>query len=104
MRITKILFLAITLVFATMAFGSDKPSVGVAEFTNETSACWWYSDAGRDLAGMLTKQLASTGKIKVVEREELCKVLEEHDVAQAGRISKKIGAKIGKLTGAQHLI
>ena len=64
MRITKILFLAITLVFTTMAFGSDKPSVGVAEFTNETSASWWYSDAGRDLAGMLTNELASTGKFK----------------------------------------
>src|SRR6266480_2098814 len=104
MRITKILFLAITLVFTTMAFGADKPSVGVAEFTNETSASWWYSDAGRDLAGMLTNELASTGKFKVVEREKLGKVLEEQDLAQAGRISKKTGAKIGKLTGAQYLV
>src|SRR5207244_6437595 len=94
----------ITLVFATMAFGSDKPSVGVAEFTNETSASWWYSDAGRDLAGMLTNELSSTGKFKVVERAKLGKVLEEQDLAAAGRISKKTGAKIGKLTGAQYLV
>jgi len=104
MRTAKILFLAATLVFTTMAFGSDKPSVGVAEFTNETSASWWYSDAGRDLAGMLTNELASTGKFKVVEREKLGKVLEEQDLAAAGRISKKTGAKIGKLTGAQYLV
>lgn len=104
MRIAKILFLAITLVCTTMAFGSDRPSVGVAEFTNETSASWWYSDAGRDLAGMLTNELASTGKFKVVEREKLGKVLEEQDLAAAGRISKKTGAKIGKLTGAQYLV
>src|SRR5438874_636706 len=104
MRTAKILFLAATLICTTVAFGSDKPSVGVAEFTNETSASWWYSDAGRDLAGMLTNELASTGKFKVVEREKLGKVLEEQDLAAAGRISKKTGAKIGKLTGAQYLV
>ena len=87
-----------------MAFGSDKPSLGVAEFTNETSASWWYSDAGRDLAGMLTNELSSAGKFKIVERAKLGKVLEEQDLAQAGRISKKTGAKIGKLTGAQYLV
>ena len=104
MRTAKIFFVVTTLVFATMAFAGDKPSVGVAEFTNETSASWWYSDAGRDLAGMLTNELASTGKFKVVEREKLGKVLEEQDLAAAGRISKKAGAKIGKLTGAQYLV
>src|SRR5436190_4851708 len=104
MRTAKILFLAVTLICTAMAFGSDKPSVGVAEFTNETSASWWYSDAGRDLAGMLTNELASSGKFKMVEREKLGKVLEEQDLAAAGRISKKTGAKIGKLTGAQYLV
>jgi curli biogenesis system outer membrane secretion channel CsgG len=104
MRTVKILFLVITVVCATMAYADDKPSVGVAEFTNDTSASWWYSDVGRDLASMLTNELSSTGKFKVVERAKLGKVLEEQDLAQAGRVSKKTGAKIGKLTGAQYLV
>src|SRR5438477_342681 len=104
MRIVKVAFLAATMMVATMAFGSDKPSVGVAEFTNETSASWWYSDAGRDLAGMLTNELASSGKFKIVERAKLSKVLEEQDLAAAGRVNKKTGAKVGKLTGAQYLV
>lgn len=104
MRTTKMLFIAATLVCATMAFGSDKPSVGVAEFTNDTHASWWYSDVGRDLASMLTNELASTEKFKIVERAKLGKVLEEQDLVEAGRISKKTGAKIGKLTGAQYLV
>jgi curli biogenesis system outer membrane secretion channel CsgG len=87
-----------------MAFGSDKPSVGVAEFTNETRASWWYTGVGSDLAGMLTNELASTEKFKIVERAKLGKVLEEQDLAEAGRVSKKTGAKIGKLTGAQYLV
>ena len=104
MRTARIVFIAATLICATMAFGSDKPSVGVAEFTNDTSASWWYSDVGRDLASMLTNELASTEKFKIVERAKLGKVLEEQDLAEAGRVSKKTGAKIGKLTGAQYLV
>jgi len=104
MRTVKIIFIAATLICATMAFGSDKPSIGVAEFTNDTHASWWYSDVGRDLASMLTNELASTEKFKIVERAKLGKVLEEQDLAEAGRVSKKTGAKIGKLTGAQYLV
>jgi curli biogenesis system outer membrane secretion channel CsgG len=97
-------FIAAMLICATMAFGSDKPSLGVAEFTNDTHASWWYSDVGRDLASMLTNELAATEKFKMVERAKLGKVLEEQDLAEAGRVSKKTGAKIGKLTGAQYLV
>jgi curli biogenesis system outer membrane secretion channel CsgG len=53
---------------------------------------------------MLTNELASTGKFKIVERAKLGKVLEEQDLAEAGRVNKKTGAKIGKLTGAQYLV
>lgn len=104
MRTARIVFIAATLICATMAFGSDKPSIGVAEFTNDTTASWWYSDVGRDLASMLTNELASTENFKIVERAKLGKVLEEQDLAEAGRVSKKTGAKIGKLTGAQYLV
>jgi len=104
MRKVKVFVLAATLVFSTMAFASDKPSLGVAEFTNDTNASWWYSDVGRDLASMLTNELAATEKFKMVERAKLGKVLEEQDLAESGRVNKKTGAKIGKLTGAQYLV
>lgn len=95
---------AISLFVVGAAFAADKPSVGVAEFKNETHASWWYSDVGRDLAGMLTNELASTGKFRVVERSKLAPVLDEQDLANSGRVSKSTGAKIGKLTGAQYLV
>ena len=59
---------------------------------------------GRDLADMLTNELAGTGKFKMVEREKLAAVLDEQDLADSGRVSKKTGAKIGKLTGAKYLV
>jgi curli biogenesis system outer membrane secretion channel CsgG len=97
-------FVAILATFIASAAFAAKPSLGVAEFTNDTTASWWYSDVGRDLSGMLTNELAGMNKFKVVERSKLEKVLDEQDLADSGRISKSTGAKIGKLTGAQYLV
>lgn len=96
-------FAAVVLV-AGVAYAADRPTVGVSEFRNETSAGWWYGGVGSDLAGMLTNELASTGKFRVVEREKLGKVLDEQDLAASGRMSPATGAKMGKLTGARYLV
>jgi curli biogenesis system outer membrane secretion channel CsgG len=90
--------------FATIAQASDRPTMGVADFRNDTSAGWWYGGAGRDLSGMLTNELASTEKFRMVERSKLAPVLEEQDLAESGRVAKGTAAKIGKLTGARYLV
>lgn len=104
MRISALRISVVVMFIAAAAFAADRPSIGVSEFKNETHASWWYSDVGRDLAGMLTNELASTGKFRIVERAKLGPVLDEQDLAASGRMSKKTGAKIGKLTGAQYLV
>ena len=97
-------FVLVCMFVATGLFASDKPSVGVAEFKNETHASWWSSDVGSDLAGMVTNELASAGKFRVVERSKLSHVLDEQDLASSGRIERSTAAKTGKLTGARYLI
>lgn len=104
MRPFLIFALSIALLLPVAASAADRPSIGVSEFRNETSAGWWYSDVGKDLAGMLTNELASTNKFRMVERSKLGPVLDEQDLAQSGRISKSTGAKVGKLTGARYLV
>ena len=99
----KSLFAFLLIFIAGTAFG-QKPVLAVNEFKNETSAGWWYGGAGRDLADMLTNELAGTGNFKLVEREKLSAVLDEQDLADSGRVNKKTGAKIGKLTGAQYIV
>ena len=101
---TLVRVVAVVLLVGGVAYAGEKPAIGVSEFRNETSAGWWYGGVGNDLAGMLTNELASTGKFRVVEREKLGKVLEEQDLAQSGRISPSTGAKIGKVTGARYLV
>lgn len=97
-----IMVVAVSLL-AVSAF-ADKPSIGVIDFTNDTSAGWWYGGAGRDLSGMLTNELASMEKFKVVERNKLDKVLDEQDLASSGRVNKNTAAQAGKLTGAKYLV
>jgi curli biogenesis system outer membrane secretion channel CsgG len=89
---------------SAFAAGDGKPSIGVAEFKNETAAAWWGGGVGWDLSSMLSNELSSTGDFRVVERQKLQNVLEEQNLAASGRVSASTGAKIGKLTGAQYLI
>ena len=86
------------------AASSKKPVMAVIKFNNHTSAGWWYAGVGDDLADMLTNELASMDKFKMVERKELGAVLGEQDLALDGRIAKGTAAKAGKVTGAQYLV
>jgi curli biogenesis system outer membrane secretion channel CsgG len=101
---TRLAFGLLLLFIAGIASAANKPVMAVAEFRNDTSAAWWYGGVGSDLAGMLTNELAGTGKFKMVERDKLDAILDEQDLADSGRVSKKTGAKIGKMTGAQYLV
>ena len=100
----KSLMLMAVLLCAGAVYAAEKPSIGVADFKNDTSAAWWYGGAGHDLAGMLSNELSATEKFRMVERAKLGAVLEEQDLAASGRVAKGSAAKIGKLTGAKYLV
>lgn len=60
-----------------------QPVMGVAEFQNSSGAAWWRGGMGWDLAGMVTNELAATGKFRMVERSKLEHVLKEQDLGPA---------------------
>lgn len=91
-------------VTAGAAFAAKKPVMAVDEFKNQTRASWWRTGVGSELAGMLTNEMASTNKFKMVERKKLGSVLKEQDLGASGRVRKGTAAKIGKLTGAEYLV
>lgn len=103
-NIKVVLGLALALIFSATAWAKDKPTIGVVEFENQTSAGWWRGGVGWELAGMLTNELAATKAFRVVERDKLQSVMAEQNLAASGRVSTATGAKIGKLTGAQYLV
>lgn len=83
---------------------AEKPSMAVLDFRNTTGAYWWGNNVGRDLGGMLTNELASGKKFRMIEREKLSSVLGEQDLAASGRVSGGQAAKMGKMVGAQYLV
>ena len=99
-----IIFLSALVLTASQSLAGKKPTMGVDEFKNDTSAGWWHSGVGRELAGMLTNELGTTGKFKMVERKKLSSVLREQDLGASGRVRKGTAAKIGRLTGAKYLV
>jgi len=101
--------LALSVFACLFAIGAQAapagpPRMAVFDFTNSTSAAWWYGGVGRDLADMLTNELASTEKFKMIERKQLGAVMGEQDLALAGAVKKDTAAKAGKLTGAQYIV
>jgi len=82
----------------------SKPVMAVFDFSNTSGAAWWYGGVGGDLADMLTNELASTEKFKMVERKQLGAVLGEQDLGLAGAVKKSSAAKAGKMTGAKYLV
>lgn len=90
--------------FSSISVAAEKSSMAVLDFRNTTYAYWWRSGVGRDLAGMLTNELASSRKFRMVERQKLNAVLSEQNLAASGRVSASTGAKIGQMVGAKYLV
>ena len=94
----------LTIALTSVAAFAADPAIGVAEFRNDSGAAWWYGGVGDDLAGMLSNELSSTGKFRVVERNKLQGVIDEQDLSESGRVNKATRVKSGKLTGAKYLV
>ena len=108
--ITTIALIVSSLVSGAVLAKSEKISIGVAEFKNETAgqggyAYWWTSPAiGWELSGMLSNELAATRAFSVVERNQLDAVLYEQDLGASGRIAQDTAAPIGELQGAEYIV
>ncbi|MDH3402987.1 MAG: CsgG/HfaB family protein [Acidobacteriota bacterium] len=93
---------AMAVPVATQAAG---PVMAVNDFENNvTGVYWWSGGVGRDLAGMLTNELAATGAFQMVERARLDAILDEQDLGASGRVDPATAAKIGQMVGAQYLV
>src|SRR5438874_1185003 len=58
----------------------------------------------KGIAGMLISELAANPAARVVEREEIEKLLGEQSLGASGKVTPETAAKIGKLVGARYVI
>jgi len=82
---------------------SQRPVAAVLDFEFKASATA-YSDTAAGLAESVTASLASTGRVKLVERSHLKAVLAEGALGMTGAIDPATAAKMGQLTGAEYLV
>lgn len=83
---------------------AEKPRMAVMRFTNNTNAGWWHSGVGSELSDMLTNELSSTKKFRLVERKEIEKVVSELKFGESGLVDRSTKSKLGKIKGAQYLV
>src|SRR5436853_917220 len=58
----------------------------------------------KGIAGLMISDLAANAAVRVVERDELQKLLDEQNLGAAGRVDPQTAAKLGKLVGARYVV
>jgi hypothetical protein len=72
----------------------------IAVFPFDIKGATW----GDEFADAITHQFFKTGKIDVVEREAIKKVLKEQNLSMTGLVDENQAVKVGKLLGADVII
>lgn len=68
---------------------------------------WWDDgswDVGKGISDEFVTELLKTKKFRLIEREQIDKVLQEQDFGESGRVDTRSAAKIGKILGVQFLV
>src|SRR5881392_3476372 len=91
------------------AQGRDSPGIAVFPFDNGGSYGQDkdnFDALQKGIAGLMISDLAANAAVRVVERDELQKLLDEQNLgaAGAGRVDPPTAAKIGKLVGARYVV
>ncbi len=94
---------------AGSAFAQDKVRIAVVDFDTEAlQGSWRYSwsinNLQRAAADNLASELVKTGKFRVIERQQLDKVLREQHLGASGAVDPSTAARIGKVLGVQLVV
>jgi TolB-like protein len=88
--------------------GQDtRPGIAVLPFDNSGSYGQDkenFDALEKGIAGMLISELAANPAARVVEREQIEKLLAEQGLGASGKVTPETAAKIGKLVGARYVI
>jgi len=83
----------------------DRPTIGVFDLTGfMLGESGNSAPLGKAVSAMLITEFSSGGGVRVVERQDLRRVLEEQRLALSGRVDEATAIEVGKLLGAQYMI
>lgn len=98
--------LAVAVPSLVAAQGGSKPTVAVLYFNNSAigAANAELQPLSKGIADMLIGELAANPGIRVVERDQIQKVLEEQKLSTEGKVDNESAVKVGKLVGAHYMV
>ena len=80
--------------------------VAILPFDDGSIKHWWGNDwdVGKGVADELLTELFKMNSFRLVEREQIERIIQEQNFGQKGRVDPKTAAKVGKILGVQYLI
>jgi TolB-like protein len=84
-----------------------RPGVAVLPFSNGGSYGQGKEDFAaleRGIAGMMISELSQNPAARVVERQEVQRLVDEQNLGAQGRVDPQTASKIGKLVGARYMV
>jgi len=91
----------LALAPAVLAQTQGSPTLAIAEVTARGKA---DADSATDMADALTEALVADGRVRVVERQQIAKVMKEQALSQAGVVSDEVQVKVAQLVGARWIV
>lgn len=103
------LFVLSCLLMTFTGYGADnRYRIAVLPFDDGSiqGGRWWGANwkVGRGVSDELVTALINTGNFRLIEREQLDKILNEQDLGAGGRVDPSTAAKIRKILGVQYLV
>lgn len=98
---------AVALMTAPLLAQDDmRPTVAVLPFVNSAigASNAELAPLSKGIADLLLTEMAQNPAIRMVERENIVKLLDEQNLARDGRVDDATAARIGKLLGAKHMV
>ncbi|MYG64327.1 MAG: penicillin-binding protein activator LpoB [Synechococcus sp. SB0669_bin_7] len=107
MRMTSVFPLILAVMVGSLGgWAVARPTVAVPDFKNEVANVpWWSASVSTQLADALASELAASGGLQVVERQNVQAVLSEQEMAELG-ITRPTEGNFGggRMTRAQYLV
>ncbi|HET9385518.1 MAG TPA: CsgG/HfaB family protein [Gemmatimonadales bacterium] len=105
--VLSVLALVPVLLSAQQRGQDTRPGIAVFPFANGGSYGQGKEDFDaleRGIAGMMISELAQNPAARVVEREQVQRLIDEQNLGAQGRVDPQTAAKVGKLVGARYVI
>lgn len=97
----------VALPVAAAAQQDTRPGIAVLPFDNGGSYGQDkenFDALQRGIAGMIISELAANPAARVVEREQVQRILDEQNLGTSGRVDPQTAARVGKLVGARYMV